>query len=622
MCGIFGCFGFKDLDDQAILDSIKHRGPDARGYFKKGGLALFHTRLSILDLSQAADQPMHSHDGRYTIIFNGEIYNHLDIRQELAHCNFKTTSDTETIISAYATWGKACLKRFNGIFAFALFDHEHQELFLARDHFGVKPLYYYWDIAEQRLAFGSELKTFLKLPIPRDVDAKAIMNYSAVMWSADNRTGFKAIKKVDPGSYLVYSFVNGKLQLSERNSFYRLHYSSDYLTGDESHIVDLVEEKLLESVKRQMLSDVPVGFFLSGGLDSTLLVAMARRLFPNRHLACFTIDTGESEDGFTRDFLYAREAAKYLDVQINVIKAKSDLTDLNAVVWHLDEPQADYAPFNVLQICRLARSKGYKVLIGGTGADDIFSGYRRHLALPYEAMVDHLPQFIRTKIAKVASSLDSRKPRNRRINKFARNLTKDYADRIIGYFVWQNSARELFSEDFRSQLVGYSVEDYFKELLGTLPKGIHALNKMLYLEVYTFLAQHNLNYTDKMGMAEGVEIRVPYLDRELVQLTTKIPPRMKLKGRTSKYILRKVAERYIPNDIIYRNKTGFGAPIEKWFRDELYQETLESFHDLAGIYDPGQCMQLLEMHRNGEQSHGYPLLSIRAVDSWHKQFAC
>ena len=625
MCGISGGFTSEIVNDSLIIDLIKHRGPDSDGFFKENKLFLAHTRLSIQDLSSRANQPMYSDDRRYVIVFNGEIYNHLFLRNHLAEFSFKSTSDTETILYSYIKYGEDCFKQFNGIFAIAIYDREKQELMVARDQYGVKPLYLYYD--EQMFLFSSEIKSFLAFNIRKDTEMTAISDYLSFLWCPGEKTPLKYVRKLLPGHYIKVKL--GDLLTIKEYKYYNIHFDGKYLKSTKQEVVDRLEEKLLKSVERQMLSDVPIGFFLSGGLDSSLLVAMAKRVHPDKKYQCFTIDTFELEkaEGFASDLYYAKKVAKYLDVDLNIVNASIDIVkDFDKMIWHLDEPQSDAAPLNVLQICDYAKEKGIKVLIGGTAGDDLFSGYRRHQALNYEKYFRYIPHGLGFAIKHLLTKVSSKRPLYRRIKKISADLDKPTVSRLIGYFKWIDDSRknDIFSANVLARLNAYDSTDYFVELLNEIPDERSWLNQMLFLEMRTFMVDHNLNYTDKMSMACGVETRVPFLDIELVKYATQIPPELKMKGVEVKYILKKVAERYLPHDVIYRSKTGFGAPVRKWITEDLEnmiakrlsKENIEN----RGIFNYNQVWKLIDDNKTGRIDASYTIWSILAIDSWLRQF--
>jgi asparagine synthase (glutamine-hydrolysing) len=627
MCGIAGGIGLPNWDENKILSFIAHRGPDSKGFYKDDHLFLGHTRLSIQDLSENGNQPMFSADGRYVIIFNGEIYNHLEIREQIKNeFYFKSTSDTETVLYAFIKYGPVCLKKLNGIFALAIYDIQQKEIFIARDQFGVKPLYLYND--RTKFLFSSELKTFLAFDINKSLDPKALNNYLCFLWSPGELVPFSHVKKLLPGYFLkfkVADFAN-----VQPISYHQLKFNGVYSKLSEELLIEQLDQYLTKAVQRQMLSDVPVGFFLSGGLDSSLIVAIAKKIFPDKKFPCFTIDIGnwsEGSENFGNDLYFATKVAEYLDVELNIVKADINILDhFDEMIWHLDEPQADAAPLNVLNIAQLAREKGIKVLLGGTGGDDIFSGYRRHQALNFEKYFKLLPSPFGKFIKKVITFLMNNNAFARRLQKIVSNLDKSTIQRMSGYFNWlsNETAHSLFSKEWQKKLKNHNPNLYLEHFSDEIPEEKSLLNQMLYWEIKSFLVDHNLNYTDKMGMAVGVEARVPFLDTELVDFSLTIPPSLKMKNGEAKYILKKVAERYLPKEIIYRSKTGFGAPVRKWITtdmDEMIKKRLSLDNiNKRGIFNHEKIWELIEANKKGEIDASYSIWAILAIDSWISQF--
>lgn len=631
MCGIVGKIGQDIADVNSYLASIEQRGPDSKGLFQDGNVFLGHTRLSIQDLSENGNQPMFSADGRYVIIFNGEIYNHWEIRESmLTDQNFRSTGDTETVLYACIRYGTSILNKLNGIFAFSLYDRHTGEILIARDHFGVKPLYYYQK--GDYLIFSSEIKALLNGNIDKTVNVNALVNYLSFLWSPGEMTPFKFVKKLLPGHYLQFSTRSLPTDLQPVQYFFS-SFNGQYSTASEQKLIDELDILLQAAVKRQMLADVPVGFFLSGGLDSTLLVAIARKLYPERNLPCFTIDVGDwdadgmNRENFTNDLDYARRAAEILNVDLKEIKADINIIeDFDRMVWSLDEPQADAAPLNVLNIARLARENGIKVLIGGTAGDDLFSGYRRHQALRYEKIFSLVPKSIRSLIKWFIHLLPTNMTFGRRLRKITANLDEKPSNRMKGYFEWLpiSAVKKIFTPDLAIEIAEYDPTVYFDNLLQEIPHEKSSLNQMLFWELRTFLVDHNLNYTDKMTMAVGVEARVPYLDLDLVAFSQKLPPKLKMKNGVTKYLLKKVAERYLPHDIIYRPKTGFGAPVRRWITQDLHtmiEDRLSSENlKKRGIFDADEVWKLIKDNKAGKIDASYSIWSLLAIDSWYKQF--
>lgn len=629
MCGIAGLINSQASQYiEEFGEAISHRGPDGDGVFIREGIGLASRRLAIQDLSPKGAQPMYSQDKRYVIVYNGEIYNHWDIRKEwLPEIQFNSSSDTETLLYGYIKYGHDILNKLIGIFAFAIYDLDAKELFIARDQFGVKPLYYYHH--EGTFLFGSEIKSFMDFPgLCRDLDIRSLLHYISFLYSPGPSTPFLKVRKLEPGHFIRMNIQ--QVDQLEIKKYYEIPFVGIYSNAAETELIDELDMRLRLAVRRQLLSDVPVGFFLSGGLDSSLIVAMAKQELPGSRLKCFTIDdlSEGSSEGFIKDLPYAIKVAQYLNVDLEIVKADMDiLRDFNKMVWHLDEPQADAAPLNVLNICRQARASGYVVLLSGAGGDDLFSGYRRHQMLYYHKLLSIIPKSFISVFKSVIASASVKRSGVRRFKKILETQTYfSRKERSASYYLWLpfQIAISLLSEKHKQKLRQFKPETVLLDSLQNIPRERNELNQMLYWELKYFLPDHNLNYTDKMSMAEGVEVRVPFLDKELVEFSTSIPPHLKMKGTTTKYILRKVAERYLPHEIIYRPKTGFGAPVRKWINQDLHSVIHDYFNSKKcrqqGLFDCDAVNKLLRENAQGKMDASYPILALLAINSWHTQF--
>ncbi len=626
MCGIAGCVGRKmrPEETQQILARIAHRGPDDAGSFTYQHVWLGNTRLAIQDLSPRGHQPMRSADGRYALVYNGEIYNNQELRKQLAHEGviFQSASDTETLLQAYIHYGASCLQRLNGIYAFAIYDQLKDELFIARDPLGVKPLYYYQD--KDQLLFASELKALSGLTgLDYSIDPIVFYNYLLFLYNPDDRTPFRKIHKLPAGHYI--RITEGVPEKPCRH--YSIPFKGDYNNRlNKQQWVEELDIALQRSVQKQMISDAPVGTFLSGGLDSSLVAAIAQKA-TDSPLTCFTIDTGSAfqKEGFQDDLHFARIAAKATGVKLVEVTGNIDIaTELDAMVWQLDEPQADPAALHVQHIATVARQHGIKVLLSGTGADDLFSGYRRHQAIRFELLLNNIPGSMLSAGAALAN-FTGRKNMARRISKLNFSTGNKIQKRISTHFWLQP---ERVAQLFQSSLAdGFSAAypyQYFEELLTQIPREHDPLNQMLYWEMRTFLPQHNLNYTDKMSMAAGVETRVPYLDTDLIALSAQMPPALKMNNRETKYLLRKVAGKYLPEIIINRKKTGFGAPLRQWINGELktaiQERLLSGSLEQWNIFSTEAIRQLVADNERGKIDGAYTIFSLLAIESWLRQF--
>ncbi len=633
MCGIAGIINRNKSIDLSLIErmqnSIAHRGPDSQSHFVENNIGLVHTRLAILDLSENGNQPMFDSSGNFVIVFNGEIYNHFQLRKDLIAkgYQFKGNSDTETLLYGFIEYGKHVLTKLNGIFAFSIYDRSSQSLFLARDQMGVKPLYYY--LKDDVFLFGSELKSIVCFEdVDKEIDHNALMNYITLLWSPREKTPFKHIQKLLPGHYMT---VDVRTLKSETVQFYDIPFNGSRMhVGNEKEFVIETEQKLFDALERQMMSDVPVGFFVSGGIDSTLIAAISQQIFPSQKVNAFTINSGENamkKEGFSDDLYYAKLISKKLDFKLNIIDAKLDiLADFDKMIWHLDEPQADSAPLNVYHIAKGARENGIKVLLGGAGGDDLFSGYRRHQALNLEKWIKNVPKPIVHLLKLYAEGIDIQKPFNRRLKKLSIDIENTPLNRMTGYFSWlpQHTAHKLFSADSLNHIGNYNSLHTLSHLLHAIPEEKSLLNQMLYLEMKSFLVDHNMNYNDKMSMAVGVESRVPFLDLDLVNYSTRIPVSYKMHGNTTKYILKKVAEKYLPRELIYRPKAGFAGPVRQWISQDMNELIADRLSETKvkerGLFNPFEVTKLIKDNKQGKIDASFTIWSLLAIESWLTQF--
>lgn len=624
MCGIAGYAGFIDGHlIRKMLASIAHRGPDDEGVWLDAAAAitLGHRRLSIIDLSPAGHQPMKSADGALTIVYNGEVYNYRELKAVLEKQGavFKSASDTEVLLHLYAAKGHGMLADLNGIFAFAIWDARKNELFVARDGFGVKPLYY--AETSKGFIFASEMKALLcDRTLDRSINLEAVHQYVSYLYSCAPSTMLKNVHKLEPGHALVVK--GGKV--ARKFKYYDLPYDQNLLNASEHDLVEMLEGHLRAAVRRQLVADVPVGAFLSGGLDSSAVVHFAKEQYSGA-LQCF-YGRGDA-DGTVDDLPYARRVAAHLGVPLNLVDIHSDIVqDLETMIYHLDEPEADPAAINILYISEMARKSGIKVILSGTAGDDIFSGYRRHQALFAEKYWAWLPAPVRRALQGASAFIPVGSSIGRRFEKYFRSASLPPDERLASYFLWIDEAlsRTLYTPDAAAELNGRRVIAPFLAALGNLPKGTEPMNKMLYLEAKHFLADHNLNYTDKMGMARGVEIRVPLLDFELVKFVTCIPSELKQRGMTGKYIFKKAMEKYLPHDVIWRPKTGFHVPLHRWIHEDKAEFIRGIFEDSRfesrGIFDPAALRRLMEQDKNGSVSATYAILAIVCIEIWFRKF--
>ena len=627
MCGIVGIFG-GDLNSLNSANSlISHRGPDDDGIYinRTLNIGLGHRRLSILDTSSFGHQPMFSDDGKLVLVFNGEIYNYKELRSDLKRKGFvfQGKSDTEVLLKLYLSEGKKMLSKLNGIFTFAILDINSELLFLARDALGVKPLYY--STEDNVFAFASEIKALLKLiPNNKELDVESINRYLSFLWCPGDGTPLKSVKKLLPGEAIIVK--NGCI--TDKWLWYKLPILNNTNKNlDKGRSISGVTKYLRQAVHRQMVADVPLGAFLSGGLDSSAVVAFAKEVNPD--IRCFSIETkGKQDKGVVDDLPYAKRVAKHLNVSLDVVSIESHrmASDLESMIVQLDEPLADPAALNVLYISQLAREQGIKVLLSGAGGDDLFTGYRRHYALQLERYWGWLPKNVRTGLESITRNLNTNNSINRRIVKMFNGAGLNSEDRLINYFRWSDDPllQSLYSPEFRQQLAGSNSNQIMQDFIEPILVNSSPLDQMLALEQRFFLADHNLNYTDKMSMAAGVETRVPFLDLDLVNFAARIPDKFKQKGSVGKWVLKKAMEPYLPKEVIYRPKTGFGAPLRTWIKHDL-QELLRDVLspdslNKRGLFSSKAVQQLILDNNNNKIDASYTLFSLLCIEIWCRHY--
>ncbi len=631
MCGIAGYIGRFEPGILATMNRVQgHRGPDGSGEWHDAEAGLAHVRLAILDLSPAGAQPMADATGRVIVSFNGEIYNYRELRAELERAGvaFRGNSDTEVLANLLAREGRACLPRLNGIFAFAAWFPREHRLLLARDAAGVKPLY--WATTSQGRVFASELKAFRDLPgIDWSLDYAAVTSYLTLLYAPGELTPAKGVSKLPPGTYLEWT-AGGEMT---NGSFLRPRYSEEIQPFTDQQAAEACRHYLGQAVRRQLVSDVPLGGFLSGGVDSSALAYFASAALgdPKRY-PCFTISPGDlkglSAEGFAEDYPYAVQMAQRLRVPLHAAALREvALADLDELVWALDEPTADVAAFNAHAVCREAREHGVKVLLSGAGGDDLFTGYRRHQALSLEDYWGWAPRPARKLLRRMSMGLNAHSPLGRRVSKLFRYADAEPTERLAGYFLWiaPDTLAPALSPALRESIDAERPVEQLVRSLDELPAGVSRLNQMLHLDRAHFLADHNLNYTDKMAMACGIEVRVPFLDPDLAAFSERLSDDQKIRGGEAKYVLRQALRGHLPQEILSRPKAGFGLPLRKLLHG-VYGERLRELArsgrlDATGLFSGDGVIALLEADRRGEIDAAYPLLAVLCLESWVRQFA-
>ncbi|MEK6302734.1 MAG: asparagine synthase (glutamine-hydrolyzing) [Acidobacteriota bacterium] len=630
MCGICGVVG--QADEQLIksmLARIAHRGPDDEGIYiaemstgDRAGLG--HRRLSIIDLSPAGHEPMPDASGKIWLTYNGEIYNFKALRRELearGH-RFKSETDAEVIIYAYLEWGRDCLARFNGMFAFAIWDARDESLFIARDRLGIKPLYYADTPAG--FAFASEIKALLSIPgIERAPDLAALDQFMTFLWTPDPKTAFRGISKLPPAHYLVHR--NARTEVHE---YWDLTFDEDESLS-EADWSEALREQITRSVRAQMISDVPLGAFLSGGLDSSAIVKLMTDVATQK-VTTYTFGFKQEDlryDIIEDDVKYARIAGSQFktDYQEHYLEPRV-MELLPKLVYHLDEPVADPAIITSYLICRAARER-LTVLLSGMGGDEVFAGYPRHAAVKIAEAYNMIPSFLSRP---VVDALPGARPGRftalfRNTKKLARSAALPERERYLGFGTYFTKAEklELYSGAMREAAGGFDPysehQKYFDRVAGQ-----DFVNQMLYVDLKTFLPCLNLTYTDKTSMASSMEVRVPLLDHELVEMAARIPARLKLKGLTGKHILKRAAEAWLPSEIINRKKAGFSAPVRAWLvRDlrEMVEDLLsESNINRRGYFEYSFVRRLIDDNLSGREDNSLKVFQLLTLELWHRTF--
>lgn len=642
MCGISGLVNCGDRETLARMTAVQaHRGPDDSGLWERkfpdgSYIGLGSRRLAILDLSPDGHMPMCNEDRSVWITYNGEIYNFSELRQELENKghNFASHTDTEVIIHLYEEEGPDCVKRLNGMFAFVICDLRGSTptLFMARDHFGVKPFYYFH--SARGFAFASEIKALLQVPgIEAQLDIDSLHQYLTFLWVPDPKTMFRRILKLPAGHYAILR--NGDLKISQYWDLTFPVANRTYLRSEDD-LAEEIRERFRRSVESQMISDVPVGAFLSAGLDSSSIVAMMHGA-TRQPIRTYTITfPAKYRVGETTldDPEVATRLARQLGCENHRIVVEPDVTDLlPRLTWHMDEPTADPAIITAYLVCREARQQA-TVLLSGVGGDELFAGYRKHVAHYWAEAGSRLPTSARKAAEQTLSRLPSLrgtsfKGRIRLAKKMARSASLEPADRFIANCTYLDSDQksDLYSDDFAAQVMGNDPSGQHRLAFDRVG---HAdfLHQMLYLDTKIFMPTLNLTYNDKVSMASSVEVRVPFLDRELAEFVAwSVPPGMKLKGKlrpTTKYIFRQAMRDILPREVLQQPKAGFAAPVDYWLANELKQMTddllSESQLRKRAIFRPEAANRYLKEHRTARHDWAMQIWQFLTLELWMQTF--
>jgi asparagine synthase (glutamine-hydrolysing) len=622
MCGICGVFDFKSRPVESNLvnrmsTALRHRGPDGHGAYVRGPVGLGHRRLSIIDLD-AGHQPMTNEDETLQIVFNGEIYNFVELREELKKSGhiFKTQCDTEVILHGYEQWGTACVNRFNGIFAFALWDCRRNELLVARDHLGVKPLYY--TRLGDRLLFASEIKALLQdASCPREVDLRALGQLFTLRFVASPSTLFRGIMKLPPAHLMRVSSSGCEIKR------YWSPVPEVSAAGNETECIEEYRALVEDSVRLQMRSDVPVGLFLSSGVDSGSLLALMSQ-YSERPVHTFTIGfeggelTNENEDART---LAKQFGAGHTDM---IVSHHDYERYYEHYLWDLEEPVGNETAAAFYFVSVLA-SRQVKVALTGQGVDELWAGYDRYIGIKLSALYSQLPSFVTQKVIKGAVQQFSK---NERLLRGVQSLDEpDILSRLIKVysFYTPEMKQQLFQPWLREQIsVDGSEARTALERIQVDVRGLDPLTQMLYVDTRASLPDDLLMVADKTAMANSIEARVPFLDYRLIEFIETLPVNMKVRGFKGKYLHNKAAEKWLPKSITQRKKKGFENPIDNWLRAQMKKyldnALLGPRAAVNRYFNPEYVRQLISDHQHDRQNHSRQIHSLIAFELWHQRF--
>ena len=622
MCGIAGKFNFdpaRPIDRErlvAMTTAVTHRGPDADGFYVSAGIGLGHRRLSIIDLA-TGDQPLANENQTIWVVFNGEIYNFADVRIDLERAGhrFRTHSDTEVIVHAYEEWGDRAVDRFRGMFAFALWDEPRRRLVLVRDRVGIKPLYY--SVTAAGVTFGSEIKSIVEDPdVSRDWSGEALDAYLALQYVPCPRTMYRHVWKLPPGHALVAE--DGHVSIRK---YWDLTFTGDGDVSREEAYLERLDALVTEAVRLRLLADVPLGAFLSGGIDSSAVVAAMVETSSSRVL---TTSVGFDDQAFN-ELEYARTVARHLRCEAHEEIVKPDIVDLlPKLAWHFDEPFADSSAVPTYYVSAAAR-RHVTVALSGDGGDELWAGYARHRVERWEATAR---RWLGRSGGRLAGRLAGRLPLTVKGARSLRHLALSPADACAhkhAYGLFESDTRQaLYSDDFALDIRDSDPFAGFRAAYDACPS-TDALDRALYVDVKTYLVDDILMKVDKMSMAVSLEARVPLLDHKLIEFAATVPAALKLKNGRSKYLLRRLLERRIPKAIVDRPKHGFEAPTGEWLRGPLAPMVdallLDGHLRDRGVFDHRAVASLWREHRDGTRDHRHRLWGLVMLELWFRQCA-
>ncbi|HZD92787.1 MAG TPA: asparagine synthase (glutamine-hydrolyzing) [Candidatus Sulfotelmatobacter sp.] len=632
MCGIFGQIGSSPAGEKCGLE-LRHRGPDDGGmkYFAlyEGAtwVSLQHRRLSIIDLSSAGHQPMCNEDESVWITFNGEIYNFQELRAELvaAGHQFRSHTDTEVIVHGYEEWGNDVVRRLRGMFAFAIWDHRKRRMLLATDHLGKKPLFYSDNCP--KMVFASEIKAILKAGVPAELDPVALHDYLTYLYFPYPSTAFKHVRKMGPGSAMeIVVAPNGELHRRMWKYWDAAETAGSIQRVAESQMIDQARELMEEAVKLRLVSDVPLGLFLSGGLDSSAITAFASKHSPEQ-VKTFTIGFANSK--FYDELPVANMVAQKFRTEHHILQADEACADyMTKVVRHFDEPFGNPTAILEYIITKLMR-KHVTVAISGDGGDELFGGYVRYAGAALARQYRKLPQFVTKGLVSRLSSLmhDATDGRHgfRRVREFAQSAWQAEEDMYInwvGYFSEQEK-RELYSPAFAESVGGRDSGEFLRQFFR---RGAHLepLSRLGYVDSASFLCCNCLEYADRMSMANSLEVRAPFTDYRLLEFAMQVPQHMKVRRMTTKWITRQALKDILPREVLEKKKMGFNPPLPQWINGELKPVIRQFLSAKAvesrGIFRPEAVQTLLREHEENRRDNALKIWALLMIEVWQRMY--
>ncbi|EHR32864.1 asparagine synthase (glutamine-hydrolyzing) [Dolosigranulum pigrum] len=611
MCGFIGFFDTRENKEvivERMMDRVIHRGPDMGGKYIDAHCGLGFRRLSILDLSEAGAQSLYSEDGNKILVFNGEIYNYTEIREDLMSkgYKFKSNTDSEVLIHGYDEYGEVLVNKLRGMFAFCIWDKVEQKVFAARDNFGIKPFYFYeYEYNGQKaLMIASEIKAFLDHPsFEKEVNKKALKPYLTFQYSAQpDETFFKGVKRLKPGHYFTYQ--NGEMNIQK---YWEVNFNDQHKTLEEN-IAD-IRAVIDDSVKMHKQSDVPVGSFLSGGVDSSYIT---ERLMPDK-----TFSIGFAEDTFD-ETTHAEDLSNILNIENikRTIDADDCLGMLPTIQYHMDEPQSNPSTMPLYFLSKLVKDNDVTVVLSGEGADEIFGGYEWYGLDEGQKKLKKLPSFILKPAASLAKHLPNFRGKTTLL-RAGRPVEETFIGQALVFE--EDEAKDILNSDYQQSR---SVKDITDKVY-SLVQGKDDVTKKQFLDIKLFMAGDILQKADKMSMAHSLELRVPFLDKEVMKVGEQIGSEQKITNGTTKYVLRKAAEKSLPEEWFKRKKKGFPVPIKLWFQEEKYYQFVKEYFQADYVdqfFDREKINQLLDDHYQGVVNNARKIYTVLVFLVWYKRY--